>query len=463
MRAYALLVSLVLLSLPAFAGEPATLIVERTDFVQEIAAEGRVAPGTVVGFRLSPLTWRGRYTVLTALEPGRAVREGEVVMTFRANEIQEALDDARFALSVAERDFAAQMARLKMKSRAAALDLVAKERELEVVEAALRNYLEFTLPMSKERARRDALSWARSVENAQDELGQLEQMYAEDELVDATEEIVLKRARWDLENRLANQERRLKQRKFDVEFSEKDRRKAYELSLRRKRFDFERAELEAELGRISRAIEAEKALRSIEDRRKSVAELAADLSDFTQRAPCKGILLHGDRDGALDRKLKRGDQLGAEAVAFVIVSPDSLEARLSVPAAEILRLMPGQTVRLKLSATGMDEVEGVIATRSILPRGGRVPFVVTPSAAFDPALLGVTLKGKVVVNEIVDVLVVPLTAVEREGTQALCRRPLDGGGTRLVPVILGPDDGKRVVVLEGLTEGDEILVGESDE
>lgn len=463
MRQIAPLVFLVLLSLPALAGEPQTLIVEKTDFVQAIEAEGRVTPGTVVEFRLSPLAWRGRYTVLTALEPGQVVREGEVVMTFRAIDIQKALDDARFALSVAEREFAAQMARLKTKSRASVLDLARKVRDRELAEAALQNYLEFTLPMSNERARRSALSYGRSVENARDELDQLEKMYAEDELVDETEDIVLKRARWDLENRLANQERQQKQRKFDLEFTEKVRRKTFEIAVRQKRFDLERAEQEAQLAQVARAIEAEKALRSIEDRRKGVAELAADLSDFTLRAPCQGVLLHGDRDGALDRKLKRGDQLGAEAVAFVIVVPESLEARLSVPAAEILRVAPGQTVRMKPTATGVDEVEGVIATRNILPRSGRVPFVVKPSAPFAPALLGVAVKGKVILKEVKDVLVVPLTAVQREGTKALCRRPLDGGGTRLVPVILGPDDGKRVVVLQGLSEGDEILVGESGE
>jgi len=454
---------LVLISLPALADEPATALVERTDFVQEVAAEGRVAPGEIVEVRMTPLTFKGRYTVLSALEPGRIVKEGEEVMRLDDRVIKKALKDARISLSVAESEFAAQMLRLKMKAYGAELELTGKRRELQAAERALKKYLEFTLPRSTKRAARDAKSFARSVENSRDELAQLEKMYAEDELVDDTEEIVLKRARWDLENRLLNQESRLEQREFDVEVTEKERRKALEFSLRQRRFSHERALLEFKLGLVARTIEAEKALRSIEDRRRHVAELAADLSDFVLLAPAAGILLHGGRIGSLDRKYKRGDQFSPESVAFIIAAGDSLRADLSVPAADILRVSPGQSVRLKLVATGLDDLMGTIATRSILPRGGRIPLTVSLESPVATALLGIAIKGKVVIAEHKDVLVVPLAAVQREGTKALCRRPLEGGGTRLVPVILGPDDGKRVVVLEGLEEGDEVLVGEPRE
>lgn len=463
MRLFPTFALLMLISLPVLAGEEAATLVERTDFVLEVAAEGRVAPGDIVEVRLSPLAYKGRYTVLTALEPGRVVEKGEEVMRFDDHDFRKALDDARYALSVAERGFTAQMQRLKAQAEGADLELMSKRRDLDAAEFALKSYLEFTLPRTNQRAERDAKSFARSVENARDELAQLEQMYAEDELVDETEEIVLKRARWDLENRLLNQESRREQREFDVEFTEKQRLEGIQFSLRQRRYSFERAQLEFELGRVARAIEAEKALRSIEDQRRNVAEMAADLSDFVLRAPSAGILLHGGRDGALDRQYKRGDQLGAESVAFLIADVDGLQADLSVPAAEILRVSRDQTVHLTVAATGQPELTGTIATRSILPRGGRIPFTVELDTPLSPALLGLGIQAKVTIAEHRDVLVVPLGAVQREGTRALCRRPLEGGGTRLVPVILGPDDGKRVVVLEGLEEGDEVLVGESGE
>jgi hypothetical protein len=463
MRLTILALSLLILTVPVLAEEPGTAVVTRADFAETIPAEGRVSPGAAVEVRLSPKDYSGRYTILTVLEAGTTVAQGDVVMTFDAEKTVEALADARFELAVAEAGYATQMGRLTLGARAVEEDLKAKRRDVYIAERNLEAYVEFNLVESARRAEDDELGQARSVENAKDELEQLEMMYEEDELVDETEEIVLKRARWDLENRLKRQAQRKRQRAHDIEYGEKERVVALTLAVEQKKFALERAMFEAERAALSREHDAERATRSIEKRRKQVADLENDLEGFIQRAPQAGILLHGDLKGCVDRNFKRGDQLSAESVAFVIAAPDALELALSVPSSDTMRVAVGQGVAFTVTAAGAVESTAVVLSRGILPEGGRARFVATPAEAIDPGLLGLATKARLTFNVLKEALTLPLAAVREEKGVSYCLVPGPEDAPVRVEVTVGPKDAERVVILDGLKEGAVVLLGEQAE
>lgn len=71
---------------------------------------------------------------------------------------------------------------------------------------------------------------------------------------------------------------------------------------------------------------------------------------------------------------------------------------------------------------------------------------------------GLQVTMGLVAGEAKDVLTIPVSAVEGRFEAGFVYKPAEGGGEPVkVPVKLGITDGKRIQVLEGLTENDEIL------
>ncbi len=165
--------------------------------------------------------------------------------------------------------------------------------------------------------------------------------------------------------------------------------------------------------------------------------------------------------GVVTRRLAEpGDVVAAGSHLLTLVDPASLVARAGAPERIVVRLRPGDAVRLRIDALGTGWLRGRLVR--VFPevdprtRQGTVEAVPEPlPAGAVPGLLA-RLRLRTPPAEH---LVVPAAAVQRDPSGAYVFRVDAQGRARRTAVRLGPlAPAGGVVVLEGLAPGDRVVV-----
>ena len=199
----------------------------------------------------------------------------------------------------------------------------------------------------------------------------------------------------------------------------------------------------------------------------SVTTARARVAAADARVRATGSLVRDTRvlaptAGVVSRKLvENGEHVSRGAGLFTLVRSDVLELAAAVPARQANAVRVGQTVHFNADGRSFDgKVARVSPTVDPSTRSVSV-FVQIPNAS--GALKGGTFaSGRVVSRTVSGALVVPTSAVRQsadEGKPYVYRIP--GRTIDVAPVQLGVVDDRlgMAEVLEGLAEGDRVVVG----
>jgi HlyD family secretion protein len=192
-----------------------------------------------------------------------------------------------------------------------------------------------------------------------------------------------------------------------------------------------------------------------------VEELKAAIAQLTVTAPRTGTVIH--QTNWRGEKKKVGDNAWRAETVLQIASLDHMEARGEVDEVDIAKVKVGQPVSLRLDAQADLELVGRVRNlgHGVQRASPETPLkVVMVDIELQPneaAKLrpGMRFRGRIETGRVGDVLLVPLDAIfpTDDGPVAYRER---GGVLERVGVTLGARAADRVVVTEGLQEGDEI-------
>lgn len=214
---------------------------------------------------------------------------------------------------------------------------------------------------------------------------------------------------------------------------------------------------EANLGLRRAAIQAVRA--QLQSAQLAVQEAERRRRETEIAAPIAGVIL--------DLEVEKGT-IVASAVTNVaggttlatLASLDQLRVIGELDEAQIARVVPGQRAMLRVSAYPDREFEGEVVRVS--PLGKMETNVVTFDVEIritdeeaDKLRSGMSADIEIVTRERHDQLLVPLMAVESLGRKRFVRMP--NGEQREIKT--GASDAEHLVVLEGLDEGETILIG----
>ncbi len=237
----------------------------------------------------------------------------------------------------------------------------------------------------------------------------------------------------------------------------------------------ERAEAQSELATAQWNLEQSKELfdagaipeRDLKVARQAVASAQSSVAAADARVRSTGSFIQDTRvlattPGVISRRdIENGEHVARGAPLFTLVRSDVLELEASVPGRKATGVAVGQRVRFTADGRSFEgrvaRVSPTIdpATRSI------TVFVQIPNAG--GALKGGTFAtGRIIGRTMEGALVIPAAAVRQaqDGGRPFVYR-IDGQTLSTAPVALGVADEQRgiVEVLDGLAEGDEIVVG----
>lgn len=349
------------------AGEPSS----------ELEREGVFAPVEFDALALWPEAYSGELLVLEALPHGTIVEEGEVLARIDLGALEDQVRDAELELRSATVRHEAELQKNVLADEAAADALQQATARLDRARRALEGYLEKEL----EFARR-ASAWQTRLEQGRvddqvDELDQLEKMYAADELIDATEDIVLKRSRRDLERTRERTGLSMEQRAFEAELTRPLQVEARREEVALQERALARLEKTQAVEARARADSVERSAAELEKKRERLDELTRDRAMLELRAPRAGVLLHGALDdyrpGGKPPRWKRGSRLSTRTDLMLVADPAHVAVVLDVPEKDLGRIEDGARAQVApLSDPGAAQSARVDVDSYPAARGGGV-------------------------------------------------------------------------------------------
>jgi multidrug resistance efflux pump len=338
-----------------------------------IAMTGYFAPASSTEVSVT-LKTSLNFKVLKAVEHGATVRVGDVLVEFDAQDAKEQLVQMEHSLNLqklnleeAEREHQIAQARDPLDEEFAEL---AKNRADE--DFAFFNDREF--PMNERSVEQSLKSMRDYLDYTAEELRQLEKMYNADDLTEESEEIVLRRAKDDLERS-----------RFALEREELNHQRSVDLNLPRSKIQeqaqhrlaeiaFEQFKMTRPLILEKRRIALKKQHMDFEKASRDLDELRADLKKFRVEAPHDGVVYYGkSTDGRfaniaeMNAKLRPNGVVALNEIFMTIVRPGSLHFFGSIPEAELGYATSGGAASVAPTAFPKMKLDAKVQSVSSIP------------------------------------------------------------------------------------------------
>ncbi len=450
--------------------EPATLQAEgshveaqRRDLPRSYELSGVLVPADAQEIALWPQAYAGELLFLEVTPHGSFVNEGDVVARFDRRSPERQVEDARIALEGAQRGMRGTTEKGRLAAETAAAQRTSAERSLARARRALEGWREHQLDFTLRGEELAMRARDHQIADQEDELAQLELMYGDDELVDATEEIVLSRSRRDLAVTRAYRQLSLEQLEYGAEYERPLRVARLEEAVETSTRTLEHLKVTQELDAAERAAQAAAAARALLRAEEQLAQLEADLELLTLRAPRSGVLLHGSsttwRSGTSYPVHRRGGRAATRDGLFLVADPDRLQVACQVPATDRGAVRQGAGVVVHPVGGGQALV-GRLAVDSYPRPGGACAVWAEIDQPLPGLTAGTLAKVELQTEGEQGVLLLPKSAVRRSGGAAWCWLSAGGANyTRVEVSVTREHDGDLVVEGE-IPDGARILLGE---
>ncbi len=452
------------------AEPPATVTIKRSPLRVTVELDGVFEGDAAHEITVQTEEWPA--LVLESAAPhGAVVRKGDVLLKLETDKLDRTIADLRADLKVSELAMHQAKDQLQSMEKALPVELEQGRRSARVAEEDRQFFFEVAKPFDL-KAVEFELKMAKVVlEYQQEELRQLEKMYKADDITEETEEIVLRRARDNVE-----------QAKFMLEFAQLNHDHALKFDLPRKEeqvneaakrtaLDWEKNKAALPLAPQRLRLEMEKLRLAREQSQEKLQRLLADRKLMTVVAPTDGIVYYGklvrgkaSDATALGEALRPHGPVPPNQVLMTVVEPRPMNIRATVPEGDLHDVRPGLTGTAVPTGYPDLELSSTIDTVSDIPISpGNFDGRLTVDLEGKTKLLrpGMTCKVKLVPYRKTEAICVPPKALvtdeldeHKHSVQVLEK---DGKITTR-PVTIGRKTDKQVEILKGLEEGEKVVL-----
>jgi multidrug resistance efflux pump len=407
--------------------------------------------------------------VKSAVPHAARVTKGQTLIELDVRKLSEQIRDREAAGALAELSLKQARQDLELLTKSAPLDTQLAERSQKIATEDLTLFEQVERPFTEKSAAQQLQQAEQQFEYTQEELKQLEKMYKADDLTEETEEIVLKRAKNDVE-----------QMRFYVESAKHRHEQQMKVQLPRSHDTHkqaaEQAAIVAEKAKVSLPMLIEKQKLEIEkiefEQKKSAEQLArlkGDLARLTIASPADGLVYYGTWQGgkwsgaaAMQQKLRPGGQIAPHEVVMTVVDPSRLVVRATLPEKDYAQVKVGAAGQMTAKARPDGKIPVKVQEISAAPIA-EGQFAATLEITGSPAELvpGMTCQVKIAAYFKADALLAPAKSVftdelDEEQKYVLVVTADDKHERRNVTV--GQSTDKWTEIASGLKEGDKILL-----
>ncbi|MDZ4753306.1 MAG: HlyD family efflux transporter periplasmic adaptor subunit [Phycisphaerae bacterium] len=442
-------------------------LVERADFDMAIPVSGELAAMRQIEVR-NRLESRA---VITEIVPeGKSVKKGEVLLRLAEEEMRDRIKDAKDQANTAASNLIAAQQTLSIRENTRESELDKADVAIEMAQLSLlagehgevvsmRQTLELgvkTADMNLTRLKDRFAESAKLVEAkfiAKDE-------FERDKIAMIEAEVKASQAALDLK---VYQEYQFKQ-------DEAQKRSNVDQAIAERKRTEQRNDAEI----VKAKADVESALFKVESANDRLKQLELQVTYCTVEAPNDGLVVYatsidsggGGRGGGDAQAPQVGTELRPNELVIILPDTSQMVANLKVSEALSGRIRPGQSVTVYSDAMPNVPVTGSVQSVSVLAASGgwrdpnRRDYTVRVALDVDPALglkPSMRCKAEILLDRVSDAVSVPVQAIFRQGPIAYVYVQ-EGGGFGQHLVTLGRSSELRVEVLDGIKEGNRVLL-----
>ncbi len=453
---------------------PAIVKVDKGTFKVEVSVTGVFESTRTSEVAVKPKAWALPLVVEKAVELGTPVKQGDILVELDREKIDKAIQDAEVELSLGELALKHAAEVLPVLEKLLPIDLDAAERAKTHADEDLARFREIDRPNSEKTAQFAVKSAVEYLEYAKEELRQLEKMYRSKDLTEETEEIILRRTRFQVES----SEFRLKEAELRRDATLKVELPRQQIRVGeaavRQALDLQKARATLPLALNQKRLGLAKLKHDQAQAAEKLADLRRDREAMTVHAPADGLVYYGRSEhgnwpaaASLSSKLRKGGVVMADEVLITVVAPRPLIVRGAVEEKD-LHSLAGRNVLRGRAAPAADPALALPARLTSLtpvPREpGKFELIADVELGPDAAFIkpGMACSLKFTTYRAHDALTVPSSAVfedeaDNGTTTHVVYLPAKAGKPEQRTVTTGKTAGGKTEILAGLHAGDEVL------
>ncbi|TVS14907.1 MAG: hypothetical protein EA424_17835, partial [Planctomycetaceae bacterium] len=327
-----------------------TATVERGMLKITLDLDGTFVAQTSEEIVVRPEEWTssGALTIDRVARHGARVKRDDELIQFDTTRIDRAIKDLRSDLQINQLSLQQAEQNLRALEEFTPIDLEANERTAQRSEEDQRYYFDRQRPFSMKVIEFSLQSSKDRLEYAEEELRQLEKMYEEDDLIEETEAIVLKRARNSVEAARMSLASAQMSHDFSLEFTMPRNDETIRESARRTRLQTQRNSVTLPLTLERQQLEVEKLHQQRLRSEERLKKLEADRQAMTVTSPLDGIVYYGREvrgrfsDSVTQSEtLSRFSTVQPNRVLMTVVQPQPLSILVSVAEEHLYRMRSG--------------------------------------------------------------------------------------------------------------------------
>lgn len=429
-------------------------------------------PGIFEARRMAEIAFPGQATpqvrLVRVAPAGQRVKKGEVVFQTEPAELQRAVQAREAAMELAGTALTLARHELALLVKTTDEQLAQAKLAAQRAQEDLDRFVKIDRPLEE----KNASQAVRTVENylayATEELRQLKKMYKSDDLVEETEEIILRRQQDVVDNATHALERVRTEQEKKTAIDLPRGLHALTLARDQKARDLAHLQAVSPLTVKKKELEAAKLEQDKARAAEDLAKARADLAAASQAAPFDGVVYWGKCSGGrwparetLGPKLASGAMAKAEDVLLTVVEPSEMLVRASAAEGKLRLLKAGQDARATAEYCGDQPLAVRLEGLCPVPEApGKFEVLFAPAGPLPAGLMpGMTCTVRVEVYRKKDAITVPAGLVTRSDDrpgEGVVHVRQDGKATRR-PVKIGRCDAGRVEIVEGLKAGETVV------
>jgi len=406
--------------------------------------------------------FKGQGTITVLVEEGKSVVPGDVLVEFDKTQLENQISELENSLVQYEIEREAAKANLEIQERDNQAAIEKSELALQMAKLTLERYQQGDAPNELRKLNLAAEKATSELERARERFKEVPQLVEqgfftriqeEEERIRVREaEINEENAKKDLELYQAYTTRMdLTKKESDVKDAER------ELENARKKADINLKEKQAALAQRERQVTSTKT---------RLDQQRTELGHYTIKAENPGIVHYGDPEQPWWRDdIKVGSNVYQGRTIITIPDLTTMQVLVQIHEADIAQIKDDLPVIVTVDSRKGETFHGKIteiasvATSANWTDESNKTFKVevTLEGSTGDLRAGVTAKAEIEVDTLENVLYVPIHAIVSEGDKYMAYVPGDSGfQERLVKI--GKNNAHYVSILEGLSEGEEVLL-----
>ena len=408
--------------------------------------------------------------IVEIVEEGRRVAKGDVIVRLNGDEIQSQLDDELLQQETARADVISAESALAIQESENKSSADKAKLELELAELDLKKWEQGDVVEKRLELDTAIEKGVREHERLKTKLERSEKLFAREFL--SSDELEKDRVEF-IEAESALRTARVAKEVYE-EYTFLQEQKKYTGAVEEKRAELERVVRRNESELASKKADLTNKRRQLELREARVTKLKGELAKSEIKAPTDGLVVYAtslEQFGWMNNNepLNVGSVIHPNQEIVMLPDTSSMVATVKVQEAMVGRVSPGQHATVTIDAAQGKQFSGKVESIGIMAQSGgwrdpnvreyevRIDLDITDGAhGLKPSMRA---EAKIVLNEVKDVLAVPVQAVFSEGPNQFVYTA-SGSRFKQIPVQVGRRSDVYAEIRSGIENGQMVLLRE---